>query len=31
MPAEDDMFTEAAIAEIGSDPDKTTEPAAVGG
>ena len=31
MPAEDDMFTEAAIAELGSDPDKDTEPAAVGG
>lgn len=30
MPAEDDMFTDAAIAELGSDPDKDTEPAAVG-
>jgi single-strand DNA-binding protein len=30
MPATDDVFTEAAIAELDSDPDKDTEPAAVG-
>ena len=30
VPAEDDVFTEDAIAELGPDPDKDAEPAAVG-